>query len=86
MLTTKTRKRDFPSLEGKAYLNGKEIVKFTETRTIDKDQNAAETNLNKGENLLVFKVINEQNNFQGCIRFTDKTGAPVKSFKIKLAP
>ena len=73
--------------EGKVYLNGKEVVKFTETRVVDKDQNAAkDLTLNKGVNKLVFKVINEKNNWQGCIRFTTKDGKPVKDVKIKLEP
>ena len=73
--------------QGKVYLNGKELVKFAETRTIDKDQDQAQNvTLNKGVNTLVFKVINEMNNWQGCIRFTDKAKAPVKSIKVRLEP
>ncbi|MGD0089324.1 MAG: hypothetical protein ABSE73_05330 [Planctomycetota bacterium] len=73
--------------QGKVYLNGKELVKFTETRTVDKDQDQAQNvTLNKGVNTLVFKVINELNNWQGCIRFTDKAKAPVKNIKIRLEP
>ena len=71
--------------QGKVYLNGKELVKFTETRTVDKDQDQAQNvTLNKGVNTLVFKVINEMNNWQGCIRFTDKAKAAVKSIKVRL--
>jgi hypothetical protein len=73
--------------QGKVYLNGKELVKFAETRTIDKDLDKADNvTLNKGVNVLVFKVINEMNNWQGCIRFTDKAKAPVKNIKIRLEP
>ena len=70
----------------KAYVNGKEVIKFDETRTLEKDQNEATVTLNKGENLLVFKVINEKNNWQGCARFTDKSGVAIKTLKIALAP
>ena len=42
--------------------------------------------LNKGINVVVFKIINEQNNWQGALRFLDKAGAPVKDLKIKLSP
>jgi hypothetical protein len=73
--------------QGKVYLNGKEVVKFAETRTVEKDQNQAENvTLNKGVNTLVFKTINQTNNWQGCIRFTDKAKAAVKNIKIKLEP
>jgi len=72
---------------GKVYLNGKEIVKFAETRTLDKDSDkSAAVTLNKGTNTVVFKVINEGNNFQGCLRFIDKNGKGVKNIKVKLAP
>jgi len=72
--------------EAKAYLNGKEVIKFEETRTLEKDQNEATVTLNKGENVLVLKVINEKNNWQGCARFTDKGGIGIKTLKIALAP
>ena len=42
--------------------------------------------LKKGVNVVVFKIINEQNNWQGAMRFLDKAGAPVKDLKIKLSP
>ena len=73
--------------EGKVYLNGKEVVKFDGTRTFDKDTDKAEgLTLNKGVNTIVFKVINENNNWQGAIRFTTKDGTAIKDFKIQLNP
>jgi hypothetical protein len=69
----------------KAFVNGKEIAKFTETRTLEKDTETAEVTLTKGQNVLVLKVINEKNNWQGCARFL-KDGAPVKNIKISLTP
>ncbi|HYG77056.1 MAG TPA: hypothetical protein VEK08_18770 [Planctomycetota bacterium] len=73
--------------QGKVYLNGKEVVKFAETRTLEKDQDKSNPlTLSKGTNTIVFKVINEMNNFQGCLRFTDKNGKGVKNIKVKLAP
>lgn len=73
--------------QGKVFLNGVEVVKFSETRTLDKDQDASEAvTLKKGRNAVVLKVINEQNNWQGCVRFTNKDGAPIKNLKVSLAP
>lgn len=72
--------------EGRAYLNEKAVITFAEGRTIDKDQDSAVVTLNKGVNKIVFKVINDSNNWQGCIRFTDKDGKPVKNYTTKLAP
>jgi hypothetical protein len=39
----------------------------------------------KGQNVLVLKVVNEVNNWQGCARFL-KDDAPVKNLRIALAP
>lgn len=71
--------------ECKAYVNGKQVIKFAETRTLEKDTDTGETALKKGQNLLVFKVLNEKNNWQGCARFM-KDGSPVKNIKISLTP
>ena len=71
--------------EGKTFLNGKEVVKFTEGRTIDKDQSQAkDVTLTKGVNVIVHKVVNESNNWQGALRFTDAAGKPIKTVKVQL--
>jgi len=73
--------------QGKAYLNGKEVVKFDGTRTFEKDTDKAENlTLKKGINTIVFKVINETNNWQGAIRFTTKDGTAIKDYKVQLTP
>ncbi|MDB5322011.1 MAG: acetyl xylan esterase [Phycisphaerales bacterium] len=73
--------------QGKVYLNRKEVVKNTEGRTLDKDSDKAEKlTLNKGVNVIVFKVINESNNWEGCLRFKDKEGKPVTGYTVKTAP
>ena len=69
----------------KAWVNGKQVVAFTETRTLEKDTDSGEVTLAKGQNVLVFKVVNEKNNWQGCARFM-KDGTPVKNIRIALAP
>ena len=69
----------------KAWVNGKQVLKFTETRTLDKDTDSGDVTLAKGQNVLVFKVINEKNNWQGAARFM-QNGAGVKNLKISLAP
>lgn len=74
--------------QGKVYLNGKELVKFTDTRTLEKDaeDTAANVTLKKGVNVLVLKVVNEENNWQGSVRFMDKAGKPVTDLKIDTKP
>lgn len=71
--------------QGKAWLNGKQVFKFADTRTLDKDTDRTEITLAKGQNVVVLKVINEVNNWQGCARFL-KDGVPVKNVRIALAP
>ena len=71
--------------QGKAWLNGKPVFTFAETRTLDKDTDKMEVTLAKGQNVLMLKVINEVNSWQGCARFL-KDGAPVKSLKVSLTP
>jgi uncharacterized Zn ribbon protein len=69
----------------KVWLNGKQVIKFTETRTLDKDTDSADVVLNKGQNVLVFKVINEKNDWQGAARFL-QNGAAVKGIRIATTP
>ena len=71
--------------QAKAWVNGRQIIKFMDTRTLEKDTDSGEVTLVKGQNVLVFKVINEKNNWQGCARFM-KDGAAVKNIRIALAP
>ncbi len=71
--------------QGKAWLNGKEVFKFTETRVLEKDANRVPVTLVKGQNVLVLKVVNEVNNWQACARFL-KDGQPVTSLRIATAP
>jgi len=71
--------------QGKAWVNGKQVFKFAETRTLDKDTDRSEVTLAKGQNVLILKVINEVNNWQGCARFL-KGGAPVTNIKVSLTP
>ena len=80
-LTLKMNSND----QGKVYLNGKELVKFTDTRTLEKDAEDSATNvtLKKGLNVLVLKVINEENNWQGSVRFLGAAGKPVTDLKIE---
>ncbi len=71
--------------QSKAWVNGRQIIRFADTRTLEKDTESGEVTLAKGQNVLVFKVINEKNNWQGCARFL-KDGAPVKNIRISLTP
>ena len=72
--------------EGRIYFNGVDIYAFSEPRTLMLDADRGKVTLKKGVNVVVFKVINEQNSWQGAMRLLDKSGAPLKDLKIKRSP
>jgi hypothetical protein len=72
--------------EGRLYLDGVDIYLFAEPRTLELDADKGRVTLKKGLNVIVFKIFNEQGNWQGAMRFLDKSGAPVTNLKIKLSP
>jgi hypothetical protein len=69
----------------KTYLNGKEIGKNIEPRATEKDQDTiSKLSLKKGTNVLVFKVLNQTNDWTGAARFVGKDGNPIKGLKVQL--
>jgi hypothetical protein len=60
------------------YLNGNQVLKQAQARAQDKDQDSTEVTLQKGVNVMVFKVVNEKMGWSGCARFTDKDGTVIK--------
>jgi hypothetical protein len=72
--------------EGRLYFNGVDIYAFSEPRTLELDADKGRVTLKKGLNVIVFKVFNEQGNWQGAMRFLDTSGAPVTNLNIKLSP
>ncbi len=73
--------------QAKIYLNGREVLKNETPRPIEKDQDTAgNVTLDKGTNVIVFKIVNEKMDWGGCLRFTDKSDNPVKNVAVKLAP
>ena len=53
-------------------------------RSLDADK--GRVTLKKGVNVMVFKVTNEQNSWQGAMRLLDKAGVPLKNVRIKQSP
>jgi len=72
--------------QGRIYFNGVDIYAFTEARPLMIDADKGKVTLKKGVNVIVFKVVNESNSWQGSMRLTDMAGKPLKGLKIKLAP
>ena len=74
--------------QGKIFLNGKLLLKTSEPRALDQDSDAARNvTLNKGINVVVFKIFNEGgSDWQGCLRFTDASDKAVTNLVIRLEP
>jgi hypothetical protein len=73
--------------QSKVYLNGAHLLVVDKTRTLQKDQSTAnDVQLQRGENLLVFKVVNEKGGWQGCIRFTDRNNQPIRTLQVATSP
>ena len=73
--------------QGLVYLNGKRLLRHDESRTVETGVDVAKSvRLNKGINTLVFKVVNEKNNWQGSIRLLDKNGKPFRDYEVAVAP
>lgn len=72
--------------QGRIYFNGVDIYAFTEARPLTLDQDKGKITLKQGVNTLVFKVINQQNAWQGAMRLTDRAGKPLANVKIRLIP
>ena len=72
--------------QGRIYFNGTDIYAFTDARPLEIDADKGKVTLKKGLNVIVFKIINETNSWQGSMRLTDLSGAPLKGLKIRLAP
>lgn len=72
--------------QAKVWLNGKEVIKFAETRGIEQDSDKAAVALTAGVNVVVFKVINQKNDWAAALRFLDKDGKAVTGLTVKAAP
>jgi len=72
--------------QGRIYFNGKDIYAVTDARPLEIDADKGKVTLKKGINVIIFKVINESNAWQGAMRLTDLAGVPLKGIKIKLTP
>jgi hypothetical protein len=72
--------------QAKIYLNGKEVFKHEEDRPLEADEDTTEVTLRKGVNVLVFKVVNEKEDWSGCARFMDQDDKVIKSLKVTATP
>ncbi len=95
LVTYVVAEQDMPGLtmaigsndQAKVWLNGKEVHKFAETRAVEQDSDKVTgITLTKGVNVIVFKVINQKNDWAAALRFLDKGGKAVTGLAVKSAP
>ncbi len=67
--------------QGRIYFNGVDIYAFVDARPLELDADKGRVTLKKGLNVIIFKVINELNSWQGSMRLTDKAGGPLKGLQ-----
>jgi WD40 repeat protein/serine/threonine protein kinase len=74
--------------EAKIYLNGRLVYQCDSPRPYVADQDAVADGieLKAGLNVMVFKVVNEAQGWQGSVRFTDAADQPLKGLRVNLAP
>jgi hypothetical protein len=69
--------------QGRIYFNGVDIYAVTEARQLVLDGDKGRVTLKAGVNVIVFKIINVSNSWQGAMRLTDRAGQPLKDVRIR---
>ena len=72
--------------QAKVYLNGREIYQYRLTRDLWWLDTVGPVGLKRGINVLLFKVVNETGQWEGCARLVDDAGRPVQGLRVKLTP
>jgi hypothetical protein len=72
--------------QAKVYLNGQEVYKYTRPRPVVALDPIGPVALRRGTNVLLFKVVNEGANWEGCARFVDSEGTPAEGLRASLVP
>jgi WD40 repeat protein/serine/threonine protein kinase len=72
--------------QSKVYLNSQPVYQCDESRLFLRDQDARAVDLRAGLNVVVFKVANETDYWQGSIHFTDSAGRPLKGIHATITP
>jgi WD40 repeat protein/serine/threonine protein kinase len=70
--------------QGKVYLNGAAIYECRQGRSLNVLDTVGSVRLKKGINTLVFKVVNETTDWEGCVRLVDAAGRPAEGIHVKL--
>jgi hypothetical protein len=67
-------------------LNGREIYRGHQPRTLWTLDTVGPVGLKPGINVLLFKVVNETGQWEGCARLVDDANRPVQGLRVKLTP
>ena len=71
----------------RVYVNGVSVLQVEKSRTLERDQSIANgVALRKGENVVILKVANENGGWQGCLRFMDRNGTPIRHLQVSSTP
>jgi hypothetical protein len=71
--------------QGRIYFNGVDIYAFSDARPLTLDEDKGKVTLKKGVNVVLFKIINESNAWQGAMRLMTRNGEPLKGVRIVTA-
>jgi len=73
--------------QAKIYLNGQEVYRSRPTRPLNGlDPPRGPLSLKQGTNVLLFKVVNEGADWEGCVRLVDDASRPAHGIRFKLTP
>jgi WD40 repeat protein len=73
--------------QSKVYLNGNEIYRHDKARKFVPDQDVVtDVKLIAGLNVVVFKVVDENDLWRASLRLTDAGGQPLKGIRVTLTP
>jgi WD domain, G-beta repeat len=70
----------------KAYFNGRAIYQCPVPRPLETLDTVGPVPLKEGTNVLVFKVVNETGNWEGCARLVDHEGRPAGGIQVRTTP
>ena len=72
--------------QAKVYLNGRAIYECPVPRPLEALDTIGPVSLNRGTNVLLVKVMNENANWEASVRLLDGVGRPAEGIRVKLTP
>ena len=69
--------------QAKVYLNGEEVYQYPLPRPLAGLDKVGPVRLRPGTNVLVFKVVNESQQWLGCVRLVDADGKPAQGIHVR---